>query len=800
MSENVLELFKQYGANIIPTDRHKKPLVQWKPYQDKQYAGTYPQNCNYAIVVGKTSNNLFALDLDNEQQFKVFKEAKILDQTVVVQTGYDEKKGYGHHIWYRDTSGKATNVNLLHKEGYLLEVKAQNELVTIPPSIHGESNRQYEIISHTKVIKEVEFENLIAVLKDIGYEDRIAKLPSVEQILKTVPVGERHGSAFKLTCYLVQKRKLDSGTVWYELQKWNTEACEQPLTHDQLRQVFESAYKYMRKEYEDESKQSAPSLNGTFEEKVLAVLYSVIKEDERYAKQMIYAQLSAYADPYNVGSLAPTSEGKTYGAVQPANLLPHKDVWFLGGISPTAIIHDHGILVDENSNPIADRVDNLEDEILELTAYVKESKGKDADSKKKLEALKKEKKELLNNAYYLVDMTRKILLFLEPPHQETWARVKPILSHDKYEIQFRVTEKTGRGRLFVNKIVVRGFPVSVFCSARDDLNQWSMWEEIQSRHEITSPNMALIKYLQANKLSAIRKGLPQSVVEAKIDLGKVREAERYINEIITRITGLQLAVKAVSSQPYPNLSWVPYADLISEIFPHETGVRMREFHRLLSKVSTIALCHMSERPFIKIQGVPYIITTIFDLQEAIEITTLSVDLPPFKAKWYEEVFQNAIKSKQEGLQPASQQMKVIDDVNNQNQEQQESPSMLQVGVTSKEISEYIATKLNKTLAPRKVYTRYLYPLESEGMIRMEKDKEDQRRNLYFLESLNSKGAAKPLSIERVKELFTLDYLRNCYDDLKQTMNGQDIKIECGRKEIEIEELYGIILGDTKGIQ
>ena len=104
---------------------------------------------------------------------------------------------------------------------------------------------------------------------------------------------------------------------------------------------------------------------GVFDAKVLIPLSNRIKEDQTYTKQLVYSFLSAYAEPYNLGSLAPSSEGKTYPAVTVAELFPRKDAMFLGGLSPTALIHDHGILVDASGNPIEDRIKVLNDRIAE---------------------------------------------------------------------------------------------------------------------------------------------------------------------------------------------------------------------------------------------------------------------------------------------------------------------------------------------------------------------------------------------------------------------------------------------------
>jgi len=59
---------------------------------------------------------------------------------------------------------------------------------------------------------------------------------------------------------------------------------------------------------------------------------------------------------------------------------PRKDVWRLGGLSPTALAHDYGVLVDEDGNPLEPKIRELRDlmdsvkDILELVDKVKEER------------------------------------------------------------------------------------------------------------------------------------------------------------------------------------------------------------------------------------------------------------------------------------------------------------------------------------------------------------------------------------------------------------------------------------------
>ena len=84
-------------GNIIPIiSNGKTPLIRWKQYQAKIYSKEELQhynNCNFAIICGKTSNNLLIIDPDFknkrnfENVFTAFKEQfPELSKTYIVST------------------------------------------------------------------------------------------------------------------------------------------------------------------------------------------------------------------------------------------------------------------------------------------------------------------------------------------------------------------------------------------------------------------------------------------------------------------------------------------------------------------------------------------------------------------------------------------------------------------------------------------------------------------------------------------------------------------------------------------
>lgn len=151
---------------------------------------------------------------------------------------------------------------------------------------------------------------------------------------------------------------------------------------------------------------------------LIDVLGLTIKQDEENKVVTFLCELSAFTEnaQFNISYNAPSSTGKSYIPTEIARLFPSEDVIELAYCSPTAFFHDVG-------------------------EYDKEMKG------------------------YVVDLSRKILIFLDQPHNELLARLRPLLSHDKKEISLKITDKTQKFGLKTKNILLKGYPAVIFCTA-----------------------------------------------------------------------------------------------------------------------------------------------------------------------------------------------------------------------------------------------------------------------------------------------------------------------------------------------
>ena len=137
------------GWSIVPVGRKKVPLIPWKEYQDRlptireidEWLKKWP-HLNWAVVTGPLSK-LIILDIDprhggNESLVALIKRHGWLLTTVKVKTG-----GNGRHYYFAHPGIQIRSAILA--DG--VELKGDNALVTMPPSIH-ESGKPYEWTHH----------------------------------------------------------------------------------------------------------------------------------------------------------------------------------------------------------------------------------------------------------------------------------------------------------------------------------------------------------------------------------------------------------------------------------------------------------------------------------------------------------------------------------------------------------------------------------------------------------------------------------------------------------------------------
>jgi DNA-binding MarR family transcriptional regulator len=297
----------------------------------------------------------------------------------------------------------------------------------------------------------------------------------------------------------------------------------------------------------------------------------------------------------------PSGSGKTYNSVQTVKYFPKDDAWFLGGLSPKALIHDYGVLLNKDGE--------------EIDLDAKPTKPRKADFKKAAEqgldpeeelgkALLRYKEDLkawreeLQNSYRLIDLSHKILIFLEAPDFNTYRMLLPILSHDTYEITYKFTDKTAQGSLRTIKVVIRGWPATIFLTT-----DRKYMEELATRSFTVTPETSTAKIKDANELTNTKDCYPWNYSDKA-------EETRVIEQLVACIKNQFTGSTVDSVVPFTN---------IHELFPAEIVRDMRDFAHFMQFLKTVTALHFYQRPFMKQGDKRYLMSTVEDVQRALEV-------------------------------------------------------------------------------------------------------------------------------------------------------------------------------------
>jgi hypothetical protein len=298
------------------------------------------------------------------------------------------------------------------------------------------------------------------------------------------------------------------------------------------------------------------AVDPLLEPKFMLRVGRTVKHDKTTSNLVVKTGLSAYTkEPLNTFLRGGSSIGKTYVVVNSLTCFPKEDVWFLGGLSPTALVHDRGLLVDENGEPIE--------------AVPKPEKKASLDEKEAYLTYR----EKLKTSHYLVELHGKILVFLEAPNIETFNKLRPVLSHDVWEISYKFTDTSQKGSLRTTHVVLRGWPATIFCSTDEKFVQ-----DLATRSFTFTPETTEEKYRDANKLTGTKAAFPWKFEKDMDDV----LLEGYITYFKEHMKELQVIV--------------PYAEKFGNVFPAKFPRSMRDFKHVLSLIQVSALFYFVQRP------------------------------------------------------------------------------------------------------------------------------------------------------------------------------------------------------------
>lgn len=415
-----------------------------------------------------------------------------------------------------------------------------------------------------------------------------------------------------------------------------------------------------------------------------------VKRDSSVRELVLKTGISAYSDnPLNLFLEGPSSIGKT-NAVK--NIIvpyfPEKDVWLLGGLSPTALIHDYGVLIDLRTRKEID----LDEKPTKEAFTIKRGKAKIFDKEGYAKA-QKEWRETLRNAAHLVNLRNKIMVFLEAPHLETYARLRPILSHDVKEISYKVTDKTKGGGLRTVHTILRDWPATIFLTTETKHTQ-----ELSTRSLSDTPDMTEEKYHEANKLSGDIASKPWRY-SAKND-PELKAIKAHIMQIAETSKSIAGVI-------------IPYGDLVGDKFSAKVPSDMRHCTHFLSLIEQNAILNLFNRPVLRIDNDIQIMAVLQDLEVTTQLYAnisgpTSLEVPRHILNFYRDVF-----------------LQVEKDVLGLDEE---DDSYGRITVNSLVVKHNLNS--NNKMSSDTVYV-YLKRLKEKGIIDSKTDPYDKRHQLYF---------------------------------------------------------------------
>lgn len=386
---------------------------------------------------------------------------------------------------------------------------------------------------------------------------------------------------------------------------------------------------------------------------VCQILDLTIKEDRTNKLLIFLAMLSAFTDDsqINITLNAPSSAGKTFLTNEIVKFFPKEDTIVYSKITPTAFHYSAKLDKDRGV-----RIMNLE---------------------------------------------RKILVFQEQPDAKVQENLRSILSHDRKEANFCLTNRSKSGENRAEEVVIRGFPATIFCSANSFMDEQESTRAIMLSPEVSNEKIELAKLAVVDRES---------------------NPERFRKEICSNVDRqlLQRRIRAIRDMQVGKIG-LSDQDLIIETFngmvDKPRARHSRDMKHFIDIVKSMALLNIWYRK--NDEGQYY--ANEKDVMEAASLwkdiaKTQCLSLPPYVAGIYYDV-----------IIPLFNQKRLVCQFGKINSSNSRS-DIEQCALTRQEIlNRYVQTK--RTILQDWQMKRLLSSLEAAGLIQIIESKNDRRLRL-----------------------------------------------------------------------
>jgi hypothetical protein len=296
---------------------------------------------------------------------------------------------------------------------------------------------------------------------------------------------------------------------------------------------------------------------------------------------------------------------------------------------------------------------------------------------------------------YTVDLERKVLIFLDQPHQQLLEKLRALLSHDEKTIEYRITDKTQRGGTRTKRIFLRGYASVVFCTASLKTD-----EQEATRCFLLSPESNQEK-LQAGILQKLKRESDAEEFSAWLESNPNRQLLKERIRAIREERIMDIKIDKAEEE------------LIAAAFLKQRMLKprdQRDIGRIISLVKVFALLNLwwRRREGSTITASPQDVDEAFGIWETIA-ESQELNLAPFVYAFHREIILQAFNEKNHG----------------------ELASEVKIGVSRKEILLKHAQVYGRPLAIDKLRFEILPQLEASGLIIQEADSVDRRNKLVY---------------------------------------------------------------------
>ncbi len=370
---------------------------------------------------------------------------------------------------------------------------------------------------------------------------------------------------------------------------------------------------------------------------ITEVLSTSIKKDDA-AKQitfigMLLAQTNS--SQVNIGFQAESSAGKSYVPIELSIFFPESEVSLIASASPTAFFHDRGIW-------------NKETGVL------------------------------------TVNLEGKILVFLDMPGYQLLEKLRPLLSHDRKILHYKITDRSQKAGLRTKNVQVVGYPCVIFCSAKFDAD-----EQERTRMILLSPSVDKDKLEESIRLISLRNCDPQSYKDQI-------ENDSRRKWLIDRIKAIrQSGIREVRIPNHEGL----VRDRFLREHEHLKARHQRDFPRIINLIKGHALLNWCNRK---------------RTEDSIEANEADIEAG---FKLYAEI----AKSNDLGLSPYV--FSIFEKVVKPNYSETE-------GLDYKRIQKHHYGEFHKSMSSSTL-SDILSQLEAANLVDLQKDEKDKRRTLVF---------------------------------------------------------------------